>query len=242
MFLQQVKYILVLTYKNKSDFINYLFIFPGVLALADNCRRLRELSLSYALLSDDILLSLSSEQHARLTHLRIDVYTEPNSWQLQRISPMSWQALIKHSPNINLVLYFFIVDDETYDLFFHSYNPVTHLYFCEYVPKIVLNRVAIYCPRLRELVVNGTDGPSIDRELIEIGRQCQHLSSIGLSDCLVTCSVFVEFARICATRLSELFINEDCLLLDTNYDLQKVITVVSQLLLMDWAPEFTPLW
>lgn len=212
------------------------------MALADNCRRLRELSLSYALLSDEILLSLSSEQHVRLTHLRIDVYTEPNSWQLQRISPASWQALIKHSPNINLVLYFFIVDDETYDLFFHSYNPVSHLYFCEYVPKTVLNRVSRNCPRLRELVVNGTDGPSIDKELIDLGSHCQNLSSIGLSDCLVSCSVFVEFARICSRRLSELFINEDCLVQDVNYDLQKVITCVSELLAMDWAPEFTPLW
>lgn len=219
-----------------------IVLIPGVLAVADNCRRLRELSLSYALLSDEILLSLSSEQHATLTNLRIDVYTEPNAWQWNRISPLSWQALIRHSPNINLVLYFFIVDDETFDLFFHSFNPVSHLYFCEYVPKAVLGRVSHHCPRLKELVINGTDGPSIDLELLDIGRYCKRLSSVGLSECQISCSAFVEFARVCGIRLSELFINEDCLIPDKNYDLQNLIPAVSNWLSMDWAPEFTPLW
>lgn len=38
----------------------------GVLALVDHCRCLRELSVSYTLLSDDLLNALSSERHVCL--------------------------------------------------------------------------------------------------------------------------------------------------------------------------------
>lgn len=233
---------LLVGYLNKMMPILTDDFLAGVLWLTDNCRRLRELSLNYAVLTDDILRSLSSEQHVKLTHLRIDVFTDPTTKHTNKISTPSWQTLIKHSPNLNLIIYFFVVDAETYDLFFNSYNPVSHIYFCEYVPKNVLQRISRNCPRVRELVVNGTDGPTIDIELIDLGLHCDKLTSIGLSDCFITCSAFVEFVRISCKRLSELFISEDCLVQNLECDLQNVILSVSELLCMNWEPEFTPLW
>ncbi|KAI7801424.1 putative F-box/LRR-repeat protein 3 [Triplophysa rosa] len=48
----------------------------GILCVADQCHGLRELALNYHLLSDELLLALSSEKHVHLEHLRIDVVSE----------------------------------------------------------------------------------------------------------------------------------------------------------------------
>nr|XP_031304939.1 F-box/LRR-repeat protein 21 isoform X3 [Camelus dromedarius] len=45
----------------------------GILCVADHCQGLRELALNYYMLSDELLLALSSETHVNLEHLRIDV-------------------------------------------------------------------------------------------------------------------------------------------------------------------------
>ncbi|XP_052132195.1 F-box/LRR-repeat protein 3-like isoform X1 [Frankliniella occidentalis] len=110
----------------------------GVLALVDHCRCLRELSLSYTLLSDDLLNALSSERHVCLEVLRVDVYSDTDN-ALRPISPASWRALVAHSPQLNLVMYLFAIQDEHFDSLFTSYIPVTHLYFGDYVPTSVLS-------------------------------------------------------------------------------------------------------
>ncbi|KAM4819621.1 F-box/LRR-repeat protein 21 isoform 2-T3 [Thomomys bottae] len=45
----------------------------GILCVADHCQGLRELALNYYILSDELLLALSSETHVNLEHLRIDI-------------------------------------------------------------------------------------------------------------------------------------------------------------------------
>ncbi|KAF4517907.1 hypothetical protein B566_EDAN001861 [Ephemera danica] len=128
----------------------------GIVALADHCRCLRELSLSYTLLSDELLLALSSERHVRLEYLRLDVHTEKKEGRLGSISPHCWQALEKHSPSMSLVIYVFVVSEE-----------------CK------------YCPKLRELVVGAhTHGGALaDTELLSIAAHCPHLAALGLAEC-----------------------------------------------------------
>lgn len=213
----------------------------GILALADQCRYLRELSLSYTLLSDDLLLALSSEEHVHLEYLRIDVYTEKDML-LQQISPYCWNALVGHSPSMNLVMYFFVIPDESFNTLFMSYIPVTHLYFGDNVPKTVLGRIGSHCPRLKELVVGANGNSFINDELLNIARNCPELSSVGLGECEVTCSTFVEFAHICGPRLKELYVMEECLVEDSQYDLPKACQHVSELIGREWAPEFMPVW
>nr|XP_054484269.1 F-box/LRR-repeat protein 3 isoform X4 [Agelaius phoeniceus] len=73
----------------------------GILCVADQCHGLRELALNYHLLSDELLLALSSEKHVRLEHLRIDVVSEnPGQTQFHTIQKSSWDAFIKHSPKV----------------------------------------------------------------------------------------------------------------------------------------------
>ncbi|XP_066990920.2 F-box/LRR-repeat protein 3 [Anabrus simplex] len=213
----------------------------GMLTLADNCRYLRELSLSYTLLSDDLLLSLSSEKHVRLEYLRIDVYTEKDIL-LHQISPRCWQALVQHSPAMNLVMYFFVIPDESFDILFTSYVPVTHLYFGDYVPKPVLGRIGLHCPRLKELVVGANGNSFINEELLNIATNCPQLSSVGLGECVVSCSAFVEFAKICGPRLKELYVMEECLVEDVQFDVAKTCKHVSELIQREWTPEFMPVW
>jgi hypothetical protein len=52
---------------------------------------LRELSLSYNLLSDNLLMALSSEEHVRLEYLRIDIYGEKDA-AFKGISPHCWRV------------------------------------------------------------------------------------------------------------------------------------------------------
>lgn len=211
-----------------------------MLALADNCRCLRELSLSYSLLSDDLLLALSSEKHVTLEHLRVDVYSAGEGDVAHRISPQCWQALIRHSPRMNLVMYFFRVPDECLLSLFSSYVPATNLYFGDYVPQSVMRKIAGHCPRLQELVVAG--GHYVDSELILVATGCPHLSSVGLGDCEVSCSTLVEFVRICGSRLKELYVMEEGLVEDLNFDVARTCEIVSKILGRAWSPEFTPIW
>jgi hypothetical protein len=217
-----------------------LFV-TGILTLADHCHYLRELSLSYALLSDDLLRVLSSEEHVRLEHLRVDVYTE-GDLLLQQISPHCWNALVEHSPGMNLVMYIFVIPDESFDTLFMSYIPVTHLYFCDFVPKRVLGRIGSHCPRLKELVVGANGNSFINDELLNIAKNCPELSSLGLGECEVTCSAFVKFAHICGRRLKELCVMEECLVEDSQYDLTKACKQVSELIGWEWVPQCMPVW
>ncbi|NXX16487.1 FBXL3 protein, partial [Podargus strigoides] len=214
----------------------------GILCVADQCHGLRELALNYHLLSDELLLALSSEKHVRLEHLRIDVVSEnPGQTQFHTIQKSSWDAFIKHSPKVNLVMYFFLYEEE-FDPFFRYEIPVTHLYFGRSVSKDVLGRVGMTCPRLVELVVCANGLRPLDEELIRIAERCKYLSAVGLGECEVSCSAFVEFVKMCGGRLSQLSIMEEVLIPDQKYSLEQIHWEVSKHLGRVWFPDMMPTW
>ena len=236
----QLIYVLQISLPHETVFETGLCV-TGILTLAYHCHLLRELSLSYAVLSDDLLLVLSSAAHVHLEHLRIDVYTE-NDMLLQQISPHCWNALVEHSPGMDIVMNVFVIPDESFDMLFMSFTPVTHLYFGDCVPKRVLSRVGTHCPRLKELVVGANGNSFINDELLNIAKNCPELSSLGLGECEVTCSAFVKFAYICGRRLKELCVMEECLVEDSQYDLMQACKQVSELIGWEWVPECMPVW
>ncbi|XP_070607436.1 F-box/LRR-repeat protein 3 isoform X1 [Erythrolamprus reginae] len=214
----------------------------GILCVADQCHGLRELALNYHLLSDELLLALSSEKHVRLEHLRIDVVSEnPGQTQFHTLEKSSWDAFIRHSPKVNLVMYFFLYKEE-FDPFFRYETPVTHLYFGRSVSKEVLGRVGMTCPRLVELVVCANGLRPLDEELIRIAERCKNLSAIGLGECEVSCSAFVEFVKMCGGRLSQLSIMEEVLIPDQKYSLEQIHWEVSKHLGRVWFPDMMPTW
>lgn len=214
----------------------------GIMYVADQCHGLRELALNYHLLSDELLLVLSSKCHVHLEHLRIDVVSEnPGQTQFHSIKRSSWESMVRHSPNFSLVMYFFLYEDE-FGPFFRDEVPVTHLYFGRSVSKEVLGRVGLTCPRLVELVVCANGLRPLDDELICIARHCQQLSAIGLGECEVSCSAFVEFVKMCGHRLSQLSIMEEVLIPDNEYGLDDIHCEVSKHLGRVWFPDMMPTW
>ncbi|KAG7222389.1 hypothetical protein INR49_016344, partial [Caranx melampygus] len=199
----------------------------GILCVADQCHGLRELALNYHLLSDELLIALSSEKHVHLEHLRIDVVSENPGQQFHTIKKSSWDAMVRHSPKFNLVMYFFLYEDE-FGPFFRDEIPVTHLYFGRSVSKDVLGRVGLTCPRLVELVVCANGLRPLDEELIRIAQRCTQLSAIGLGECEVSCSAFVEFVKMCGDRLTQLSIMEEVLVPDHRYGLDDIHWEVSK--------------
>ncbi|KAM3837280.1 F-box/LRR-repeat protein 3 isoform 2-T2 [Vipera latastei] len=234
---------------NNSDTLKFLkmsscpHVSPaGILCVADQCHGLRELALNYHLLSDELLLALSSEKHVKLEHLRIDVVSEnPGQTHFHTLEKSSWDAFIRHSPKVNLVMYFFVYEEE-FDPFFRYETPVTHLYFGRSVSKEVLGRVGMTCPRLVELVVCANGLQPLDEELICIAERCQNLSAIGLGECEVSCSAFVEFVKMCGGRLSQLSIMEEVLIPDQKYSLEQIHWEVSKHLGRVWFPDMMPTW
>lgn len=227
-----------------SDLICLFPFLPssGILCVADQCHGLRELALNYHLLSDELLLALSSECHVHLEHLRIDVVSEnPGQMKFHTIKRSSWEAMVRHSPKFSLVMYFFLYEDE-FGPFFCDEMPVTHLYFGRSVSKEVLGRVGMTCPRLIELVVCANGLRPLDEELIRIAERCQHLSAIGLGECEVSCSAFVEFVKMCGRRLSQLSIMEEVLVPDHKYGLDDIHWEVSKHLGRVWFPDMMPTW
>ncbi|XP_006639090.1 F-box/LRR-repeat protein 3 [Lepisosteus oculatus] len=214
----------------------------GILCVADQCHGLRELALNYYLLSDELLLALSSERHVHLEHLRIDVVSEnPGTTHFHAIQKSSWDALVRHSPKFSLVMYFFLYEEE-FGPFFRYEIPVTHLYFGRSVSKEVLGRVGMTCPRLVELVVCANGLRPLDEELIRIAEHCKQLSAIGLGECEVSCSAFVEFVKMCGGRLSQLSIMEEVLIPDHKYSLEQIHWEVSKHLGRVWFPDMMPTW
>ncbi|XP_032832820.2 F-box/LRR-repeat protein 3 [Petromyzon marinus] len=221
----------------------------GILCVADQCHGLRELALNYHVLSDALLLALSSERHVHLEHLRVDVVSAepatlgPASRRFHSIRRSSWDALLTHSPHVNLVMYFFVGDEEEFEPFFRDATPVTHLYFGRSVSKAVLGRVGLHCPRLVELVVCANGLQPLDEELLRIAERCGSLSAIGLGECEVSCSAFVQFVRMCGARLAQLSIMEEVLVPDQRYgSLDEVHGDVSRLLGRAWYPDSMPTW
>ncbi|XP_023473428.2 LOW QUALITY PROTEIN: putative F-box/LRR-repeat protein 21 [Equus caballus] len=214
----------------------------GILCVADHCQGLRELALNYYILSDELLLALSSETHVNLEHLRIDVVSEnPGQIKFHSIKKQSWDALIKHSPGVNVVMYFFLYEEE-FETFFTEESPVTHLYFGRSVSKAVLGRIGPNCPRLVELVVCANGLQTLDNELICIAQHCKNLTALGLSACEVRCSALVEFVRLCGRRLAQLSVMEEVLTPDGDYGLDKIHTEVSKYLGRTWFPDVMPVW
>ncbi|KAL4661350.1 hypothetical protein H8957_015499 [Semnopithecus entellus] len=214
----------------------------GILCVADHCQGLRELALNYYILTDELLLALSSETHVNLEHLRIDVVSEnPGQIKFHAIKKHSWDALIKHSPSVNVVMYFFLCEEE-FEMFFKEETPVTHLYFGCSVSKVVLGRIGLNCPRLTELVVCASGLQPLDNELICVAEHCTNLTALGLSECEVSCSAFLEFVRLCGRRLTQLSIMEEVLIPDEDYSLDEIHTEVSKYLGRVWFPDVMPLW
>ncbi|XP_058023383.1 F-box/LRR-repeat protein 21-like isoform X2 [Ahaetulla prasina] len=214
----------------------------GILCVADQCHGLRELALNYHLLSDELLLALSSEKHVNLEHLRIDVVSEnPGQTEFHTIKKQSWDALIKHSPKVNIVMYFFLYEEE-FDVFFREETPVTHLYFGRAVSKSMLGRIGLNCPRLIELVVCANGLQPLDDELIRIAERCKNLTAMGLGECEVTCRGFIEFVKMCGGRLTELSIMEEVLIPDSDYNLDQIHSEVSKHLGRMWFPDMMPTW
>ncbi|XP_030069286.1 F-box/LRR-repeat protein 21-like [Microcaecilia unicolor] len=214
----------------------------GILCVADQCHGLRELALNYHLLSDELLLALSSEKHVRLEHLRVNVVSEnPGQTLFHTIKKQSWDALIKHSPKVNIVMYFFLYEEE-FDAFFREEMPVTHLYFGRAVSKAMLGRIGLNCPRLIELVICANGLQPLDEELIRIAERCKNLTAMGLGECEVTCSGFVEFVKMCGGRLTQLSIMEEVLIPDNQYNLEQIHSEVSKHLGRMWFPDMMPTW
>uniref|UniRef100_A0A8C5H2U0 F-box/LRR-repeat protein 3-like n=1 Tax=Gouania willdenowi TaxID=441366 RepID=A0A8C5H2U0_GOUWI len=200
----------------------------GILCVADQCHGLRELALNYHLLSDELLLALSSEKHVHLEHLRIDVVSEnPGQTHFHTIKRSSWEALVRHSPKVNIVMYFFLYKEE-FEPFFFS--------------KEMLGRIGLHCPRLVELVVCANGLEPLDEELIQIAERCKSLTAIGLGECEVTCSGFVEFVKMCGGRLTQLSIMEEVLIPDSSFNMEQIHSEVSKHLGRIWFPDMMPTW
>ncbi|KAG8212642.1 hypothetical protein J437_LFUL018773 [Ladona fulva] len=162
----------------------------GILTVVSHCHHLRELSISWPLLSDALVKALSSKKHTSLEYLRVDVHSwycycpqlESSNIASEMWKPPSaecWRALVEHSPSLVLVIQFFDKDGATEEVispqyqeiyaplqsFFASYIPVTHLYFGDVAPRSILAKVAQYCPRLQELVAAGVGSRYSDGSL-----------------------------------------------------------------------------
>lgn len=177
-----------------------------------------------------------------LEHLRIDVVSEnPGQTHFHAIKSSSWEALVRHSPKVNIVMYFFLYEEE-FQPFFCEETPVTHLYFGRTVSKDMLGRIGLNCPRLVELVVCANGLEPLDVELIRIAERCKSLTAIGLGECEVTCSGFVEFVKMCGGRLTQLSIMEEVLIPDSSYNMEQIHSEVSKHLGRIWFPDVMPTW
>uniref|UniRef100_A0A8C8E2Z1 F-box and leucine-rich repeat protein 3, like n=1 Tax=Oryzias sinensis TaxID=183150 RepID=A0A8C8E2Z1_9TELE len=182
------------------------------LCVTDQCHGIRELALNYHLLSDELLFALSSEKCVHLEHLRIDVVSEnPGRTHFHNIKRASRDALIRHSPKVNIVMYFFLYEEE-FQPFFGYVTPVTQLYFGQAVSKKMLGRIGLNCPRLVEWCA-----PT---------ERCRSLTAIG--ECEVTCSGFVEFVKMCGGRLTQLSFMEEVLIPDSGYNIKQIHSEVSK--------------
>lgn len=212
----------------------------GILTLVNHCRCLRELSLSYSLLSDELLMALCTEEQVELETLRIEAHSETRP--LPIVSEKAWTTFAARFPNINLVLLSYIIEEDEHETIFASRLPVTHLYFGEAPSELIASRIHEHCPRLVELVIAAYGPELIDDVLISVARSCPRLSAIGLGDCEISCAALLDFVAICADRLKILYIRETSLIEDTELDVLKVAAKVSSLLGHTWVPEYIPLW
>lgn len=211
----------------------------GIEALVNYCCYLQELSLSYSLLSDELLLALSSEKQVQLETLRLEVH--PETKPLPRVSDKAWFSFSNHLPNINLVLLSYMTNEDDQSPLFAPYVPITHLYFGETPSETMILHIGYQCPRLVELVIAAYGSGLLDRALLFVAEHCPRLSAVALGDCEITCSGLLEFVTICAKRLQILYIWETSLIEDSKLDITTLSKNVSLLLGRTWVPEYIPL-
>ncbi|XP_033223007.1 F-box/LRR-repeat protein 3-like [Belonocnema kinseyi] len=210
----------------------------GITALVNHCRCLRELSLSYSLLSDELLKALR-DKNVQLETLRIEAH--PESKSLPSVSDEAWSILSNHSPNINLVLLSYMSDEEDCKTILKSCIPVTHLYLGESTPASIVDGIDSCCG-LTELVIAAYGPHTIDEPLIRAAKSCPRLCAVGLGDCEITSSGFLEFVSICCIRLRVLRVWETSILEDSKLDVLTVSAKVSALLGHTWYPESVPFY
>ncbi|XP_066593730.1 F-box/LRR-repeat protein 21-like [Prorops nasuta] len=212
----------------------------GILALVGYCQCLRELSLSYSLLSDELLTALSSQDDLVLETFRVEA--QSGKKPLPKISEKVWYNFSNRLPHINFELLSYMTEEADFDSVFTPHLPVTHLYFGESLSEAIAARIGREYQRLIELVI-ATYGPgTIDEILLSVARGCPSLTSVGLGDCEVTCSKLIEFVTLCAKRLRILYVWETALMEDAEFDITELAAKVSILLGRTWVPEYIPLW
>uniref|UniRef100_A0A8C3T514 Uncharacterized protein n=1 Tax=Chelydra serpentina TaxID=8475 RepID=A0A8C3T514_CHESE len=176
---------------------------------------LRQLAWNYYKLSDELLLAPSHEKHVNLEHLCIDVVSEnPGQIEFHTIKKQSWDALVKHTPKVNIVIYFFLYKEE-FDTFFKEKTLVT----------------------LIKLVVCANGLLPLNDELICIAECCKNLTAMGLGECEVTCRDFIEFVRMRGARLTLLSIMEEVLIPDNGYNLDQIHSEISKHHGRMWFPD-----
>lgn len=222
----------------KKDATSLDDILPkGIMALVNHFRNLRDVSLSFSLISDDLLAAMSDE-HVQLETLRIEVHSETKS--LPSVSDRAWRYFSRHSPNINLVLQFYFIEENEYKSILKPCVPVTHLFLGESTPSSIVDNVANFCPGLKEIVISQYGPHTIDETLLLIAKKCTRISAVGLGDCEMTCSALLDFITLCCERLKTFYIWETSLQEDSKLDIDTVSAKISILLGRTWHPEFVP--
>ncbi|XP_058798958.1 F-box/LRR-repeat protein 3-like [Phymastichus coffea] len=211
-----------------------------ILKLMNRCESIRELSLSFSLLSDELLRALSSDETLRLETMRVEAH--PEAKPTVNVSSETWSNFANHLPDLNFVLLSYLTEATDYESLLAPHVPLTHLYFGENAPSSVIATVGERCPRLIELVVGAYGPETMDETLFTAARGCPKLAAVGLGDCELTCSGFIKFVSICCERLQVLCISDTSLIEDSEYDIAIVSTKVSELLGKSWEPNYVPYW
>ncbi|KAJ8683999.1 hypothetical protein QAD02_019791 [Eretmocerus hayati] len=211
----------------------------GVISLMNRYNGIRELSLSYSLLSDELLKALSSEKNLQLKTLRVEAH--PDTKPITNVSCETWIEFADHFPNLILLLQAYLIEASDYEGLLAKHIPVTHLYLGDCVPNGAIDRIPECCPKLTELVIASYGPQNIDHILLATARSCPRLIALGLGDCEFTCSGFIEFVRMCCQRLQVLYVLETSLLEDSTYNNVAVVSAkVSALLGRSWHPNYVP--
>ncbi|XP_011495926.1 PREDICTED: F-box/LRR-repeat protein 3-like [Ceratosolen solmsi marchali] len=220
-------------YKNSSQLTA-----RGIVQLTSFCNSIRELSLPYSMLSEQLVKVLCDTESIRLETLRVEAH--PDIKPASKVSHEAWTSFTNHFPNINFVLLTFLTEAKDYNELLVPYVPLTHLYFGDGVPSSVVEGIGERCPHLEELVI-GAYGPNpIDETLISAARGCLRLSAVGLGDCELTCSRFIEFVGLCCERLKILYVSDTSLIENSEYSITEVAEKVSSLLGKSWKPNYVP--
>lgn len=171
--------------KNHADYLSFLlkgsvpiqkfwllFLSSGILCVADQCHWLRELALSYYLLSDELLLALSSEKHIHLEHLRIaDTLSHHQKNQLGGFGPTLTQGQHRH----------------VFLPYMRSLSPSS--------ARRLLSPTCTLAGQLLKRCWAVLDWTALGLQPLD--DRCKSLTAIRVSECEVTCIGFMEFVKMC---------------------------------------------